>query len=227
MAPRSWRGRARPDGAVAVLEDSARLEGDIVVWACGGWLARLFGDLVSLSVTRQELLFFDGGPAWRTSGMPAWVDYDRAMYGTADLDKLGVKAALDVEGPPIDSDAELPDTATTESKVRAYLHDRFPALEQAPLVGARTCRYELTPDTHFVAAPHPAHPSVWLVGGGSGHGFKHGPALAERLTGAFGGNDPLPARFGLGERRPSQSMRTAGSAGVKGRAAGGGRSATR
>ena len=59
------RGRARPDGHAAVLEDSTRLEGDIVVWACGPWLAGLFRELVTLSVRCQELLFFDGGPAWR------------------------------------------------------------------------------------------------------------------------------------------------------------------
>jgi sarcosine oxidase len=95
--------------------------------------------------------------------------------------------------------------------VRSYLHDRFPALEHAPLAEARTCRYELTPDTHFIAAPHPSHPSVWLVGGGSGHGFKHGPVIAERLTAALVGQSPMPARFALGERAPSRSMRTAGS----------------
>ena len=208
---RILRGRARPEGAGVVLEDSTRLAGDVVVWACGGWLARLFGDIVSLAVTRQELLFLDGGPAWRAPGLPAWVDYDRAMYGTADVDALGVKAALDVEGPPLDPDATLTDTVTTEPEVRAYLHDRFPALEHAPLVEARSCRYELTRDTHFIAAPHPADPSVWLVGGGSGHGFKHGPAMAERLAAALVGGAPLPARFALGERTPSRSMRTAGS----------------
>ena len=58
--------------------------------------------------TRQELLFFDGGPAWRSPGVPGWVDYDRAMYGTGDFDDLGVKVALDEEGPPLDPDAELP-----------------------------------------------------------------------------------------------------------------------
>ena len=79
------RGWARPDGTSAVLEDSTRLDGDIVVWACGPWLARLFGDLVSISITRQELLFFDGGPAWRAPGLPGWCDYDRARYGTADM----------------------------------------------------------------------------------------------------------------------------------------------
>jgi glycine/D-amino acid oxidase-like deaminating enzyme len=208
---RILRGRARPDGTGAVLEDSTRLEGDIVVWACGPWLARLFGDLVPLRVTRQELLFVDGGPDWRKPALPGWCDYDRARYGTADIDALGVKAAIDDEGPPIDPDAELPEAATTESEVRAYLHERFPALEGAPLVGARSCRYELTPDTHFIAAPHPAHPNVWLVGGGSGHGFKHGPPMAERLAAAIAAGTPLPAEFALGERSPSRSLRTASS----------------
>jgi sarcosine oxidase len=186
-----------------------------VVWACGGWLAGLFGDLVQLTVTRQELLFVDGGPAWRAPGVPAWVDYDRAMYGTADVDGLGVKAALDLDGPPLDPDAELDDAPTSEPAVRAYLRDRFPALEHAPLVDSRACRYELTPDSHFIAGPHPDHPSVWLLGGGSGHGFKHGPAMAERVAAAIAGGEPLPDRFALGRRAPTRSMRTAG-AGVRG-----------
>jgi sarcosine oxidase len=94
--------------------------------------------------------------------------------------------------------------------VRAYLRERFPALEQAPLTRSRTCRYELTPDTNFIAAPHPEHEKVWLVGGGSGHGFKHGPALAEQLAAAFAGA-PLPPRLALGARAQSRSLRTAGS----------------
>jgi sarcosine oxidase len=212
------RGRARPEGSAAVLEDSTRLDADVVVWACGPWLGRLFPDLVSISVTLQELLFFDGGPAWRTPGVPAWCDYDGARYGTPDIDALGVKAAIDDEGPPHDPEAELSASAITEPAVRSYLHERFPALEHAPLAEARTCRYELTPDTHFIAAPHPSHPSVWLVGGGSGHGFKHGPALAERLADALLGHSQLPARFALGERVPSRSMRTAGSGGTPGAA---------
>ena len=198
------RGRARPDGATAVLEDGTRLEGDVVVWACGGWLAGLFGDLVTLRVTRQELLFIDGGPAWQS--VPAWVDYDRAMYGTGDLDGLGVKVAVDIDGPPLDPDAELVDTPTTEPQARAYLHDRFPALEHAPLNEARACRYELSPDSHFIAGSHPEHPGVWLLGGGSGHGFKHGPAMAERLAPALRGEAGLPGHFALGERVASDAL---------------------
>lgn len=207
---RVLRARARPDGAAVLLDDGTRLEGDAVVWACGPWLGELFGGLVSLRVTRQEVLFFDGGPDWR-KGQPAWVDYDGAMYGTADLDGHGFKASLDAEGPLVEPTAELAEAATTEPGVRAYLDERFPALADAPLAGARSCRYELTPDTRFIAAPHPEHDRVWLMGGGSGHGFKHGPAMAEVMAAALRGETPLPARFGLGERDPSRSLRTAGS----------------
>jgi glycine/D-amino acid oxidase-like deaminating enzyme len=147
--------------------------------------------------------------------VPGWVDYDRAMYGTADVDALGVKAALDVEGPPLDPDGALDDEPTTEPTVRAYLRDRFPALEHAPLRETRTCRYELSPDSHFLAGRHPEHEHVWLLGGGSGHGFKHGPAMAERLAAALDGGAPLPGSFATGERAPARSFRTAGS-GVKG-----------
>jgi sarcosine oxidase len=205
------RSRAHPDGEYVVLDDGSRLEGEAVVWACGAWLGVLFGELVSLAVTRQELLFLDGGPDWRAPGVPGWVDYDRAMYGTGDVDALGVKAAFDGEGPALDPDAELPAAATTEGEVRTYMRDRFPALEHAPLVEARSCRYELSPDSHFIAAAHPEQPGVWLVGGGSGHGFKHGPAMAERLAAALSAGAPMPGRFALGERRLARSLRTAGS----------------
>jgi glycine/D-amino acid oxidase-like deaminating enzyme len=204
------RARGVPEGDAVRLDDGRTLEGDLVVWSCGGWLAGLFGGLVNLTVTQQELYFFDGGPAWRDA--PGWVDYDRATYGTGDLDGLGVKAAWDEQGPPLDPDADLPaGTPEIERLTRGYLAERFPALADAPLKGAKTCRYELSPDSHFIAAPHPEHPAVWIVGGGSGHGFKHGPAMAERLAAAWDGGEPLPPRFALGERVAGASMRTAGS----------------
>lgn len=204
------RARARPAGDAVALEDGRTLEADRVVWSSGSWLTKLFPELVTLRVTLQELFFFDGGPAWRD--VPAWVDYDRATYGTGDLHDLGVKVAWDPEGPPLDPDADLPPaTAATEALTRGYVGDRFPALAQAPLKDSTTCRYEISADSHFIAAPHPEHDGVWLVGGGSGHGFKHGPALAERLTSAWDGGAALPPRFALGERTQGASLRSAGS----------------
>ena len=191
------QGHAIPEGEYAIVNGKA-YEGDRVVWSCGGWLRQLFPGLVHLRVTLQELFFFDD-PAWRNA--PAWIDYDRATYGTGDLDALGVKIAWDHEGPPIEPDADLPPaTEATERLARGYVADRFPALAHAPLAGSTTCRYELSVDSHFIAAPHPEHASVWIVGGGSGRGFKHGPALAERIAAAWYEDAPLPAHFALGAR---------------------------
>ncbi len=203
------RGRATPEGDRVVVGDE-RLEADAVVWACGGWLADLFPGLVSLKTTHQDLFFMDAGEPWTHT--PGWVDYDGAVYGTGDLDGLGVKGAPDFEGPPLAPDAELPDSnPANERWIRDYFAGRFPALAEAPLKGSTSCRYELSPDSHFIAAPHPEHPGVWLLGGGSGHGFKHGPAMAEAVAGTLRGGAVLPERYGLGERDPGHSMRTAGS----------------
>jgi glycine/D-amino acid oxidase-like deaminating enzyme len=98
-----------------------------------------------------------------------------------------------------------------ERAARDYAADRFPALAAAPLAGTKTCRYEISADSHFIAAPHPEHDRVWIVGGGSGHGFKHGPALAERIVEAWDGTHRLPPHFALTERAPGQSFRSAGS----------------
>ncbi|HVL97282.1 MAG TPA: FAD-dependent oxidoreductase [Solirubrobacteraceae bacterium] len=205
------RARARPAGHAVELEGSGtKLEAGAVIWACGGWLRDLFPGLVDLRVTRQELYFLDGGDAWRD--VPAWVDYDLAAYGTGDLDDLGVKIAPDVEGPPLGPDDPLPPASPEgEAGARAYAQRRFPALAEAPLRHSICCRYELSPDSNFIAAPHPVEPGVWIVGGGSGHGFKHGPAFAERIVAALRGTGDLPDRFGLRERQPGRSFRTAGS----------------
>jgi glycine/D-amino acid oxidase-like deaminating enzyme len=106
-------------------------------------------------------------------------------------------------------------SAEGEAAARAYVSRRFPALAGAPLRGGTCCRYELSPDSHFIAGPDPAEDGVWIVGGGSGHGFKHGPAMAERLTAAWDGGEPLPPRFALGERAYAASLRSAGSNLVK------------
>jgi len=203
------RARAEPRGA-RVLAGPDELEADAVVWACGGWLTHLFPGLASVTTTRQDLFFMDGGEAW--SHAPGWVDYDGAVYGTGDLDELGVKGAPDFEGPALAPDDDLPHTsADNERWIRDYFSRRFPALAEAPLKSSTTCRYELSPDSHFIAAAHPEHPTVWLLGGGSGHGFKHGPAMAERMAAALRGAEPMPERFKLGERAPAASMRTSGS----------------
>ena len=192
--------------------EPGRVEADVVVWACGAWLASLFPELLQLRVTRQDLFFLNGGETWRTPPVPAWVDYDRAVYGLGDLDGIGVKIAPDYEGPEFhpETGSREPDSAN-EARARAYAAERFPALADAPVALAKVCPYSLTPDTNFILARHPELPDNWIFGGGSGHGFKHGPALAEYAARVISGAEEPDDRFGLGPRSRGPSLRTAGS----------------
>jgi glycine/D-amino acid oxidase-like deaminating enzyme len=203
---------ARPDGERVVLDDGRVLEADHVIWACGAWMPALFGDVLSLRITQQDVFYFAGDGRWTTPGVPGWVDYDGAAYGLGDLDGRGIKVAPDVDGPPFDAQTgERRVDPEHERFARAYLAHRFPALAGAPLVGSRVCQYEITPDTRFVAAPHPEHGGrVWLLGGGSGHAFKHGPALAEKVESWLTGAEEPAPDFALGDRRHATSLRTVG-----------------
>ena len=205
------RGEARRDGA-AVLVGDQRLEADAVVWACGAWLGRLFKDVLSLRVTLQNVVLFDAPREWRS---PGWVDFDAAFYGHGLVEPHGVKVSSDADGGDVDPD-ERPLEASGESvaAARDYLAHRFPALADAALASSPACHYSLTADSNFVFASHPEHAGVWLLGGGSGHGFKHGPGLAEHAAAVLAGRAAPEPRFALGERTWARSLRTAGSRGA-------------
>ena len=202
-------GVAVPEGGAALVAGEL-LEGDHVIWAAGAWLARLFPGLVQLTVTRQEVFFFGAPAEWQAPNVPAWVDYDGGIYGVGDVDGRGFKAAPDAHGPEFDPDVDdRVVSSQREQESREYLARRFPALGGAPLVGSRACPYSLTGDLNFLIAPHPENERVWLLGGGSGHGFKHGPALAEYVERLLNAEEQPDPRFGLAQREPGGSLRTA------------------
>jgi glycine/D-amino acid oxidase-like deaminating enzyme len=211
-ATRAMTESARQAGVKVVREaaEPGRVEEDAVVWACGAWLASLFPDLVPLRVSRQDLFYLDCGEPWDAGRVPAWVEYDRSIYGVGRIGH-GFKIAPDVEGPAFDpeSNERTPD-GRNEAVARAYAEERFPALAGAPLAFSKVCPYSLTPDTHFLLAPHPELDGNWVFGGGSGHGFKHGPALAEYAARVITGEETPAERFGLGPRGRGPSLRTAG-----------------
>ena len=92
----------------------------------------------------------------------------------------------------------------------AYAAHRFPGLAAAPVVGSRVCQYDVTADTHFAVGRHPEHETWWLVGGGSGHGFKHGPALGEYVADCLEGRRAAEPFHALGARTGDAGLRTRG-----------------
>jgi len=187
---------------------AAAPDADIVVWACGSWLPKLFPDLVEQRISRRDIFFAGVDGNW--AGRPGFCDYAGPYYGHGELDGHGLEVAWDGPGAEIDPDAleRLPDPESAQ-RAREYLGRRFPALADAPLIGSRVCQYDLTIDTHFLFDRHPERADWWLLGGSSGHGFKHGPALAEYVVDCIEGRrDPEPFHA-LGPREGHAGLRTA------------------
>jgi glycine/D-amino acid oxidase-like deaminating enzyme len=171
------------------FSDGSRLKADYYVFACGAWLSQLFPKALGkiISPTKQDIFFF-GPPAgdsrFTDARLPVWGDHGkRFFYGIPGSDRRGLKVADDTRGSAFDpTSGERVVSPAALKRVRDYLAFRFPAMKDAPLIESRVCQYEQTPDSNFILDRHPRMNNVWLLGGGSGHGFKHGPALGEMMA---------------------------------------------
>ena len=201
------RKRERGQGATTLHSISTTSGGEIVagkfIFACGPWLPKLFPGLLAglIHVTRQEV-FFLGVPAgddrFNSPGMPTWMDINELIYCLPNLDNRGVKIAIDKHGPHFDPDTgERIVNPESVNAVRAYLARRVPLLADAPVAESRVCQYENTSNGDFLIDRHPEFENAWLVGGGSGHGFKHGPAVGDHLTSLISGSAIGESRFAL------------------------------
>lgn len=173
------------------------------IFACGPWLPKLFPELLGdrIHPTRQEVFFFGtraGDSQLRPPQMPTWIDFGAELYGLPDLENRGFKIAFDRHGPSFDPDTgERVTSQEMLNEVRLFLGRRFPQMKDAPLVESRVCQYENTSTGDFLIDRHPDFENLWLVGGGSGHGFKHSPALGEYLTARIVGGGEIEERFTL------------------------------
>jgi glycine/D-amino acid oxidase-like deaminating enzyme len=155
------------------------------VFACGPWLGKVVPAALEERIfpTRQQVFFFGvppGDSRFAPPALPTWIDFGQNFYGMPDLESRGFKAAADGHGSPFDPDTgERVVTKEALAEVKAFVAERFPGLKDAPIVETRVCQYENTSNGDFVIDRHPGLDNVWVAGGGSGHGFKHGPAVGE------------------------------------------------
>jgi sarcosine oxidase len=186
------------------LGDGSRLEADGFVFACGPWLGMLFPDAVGkrITATRQEVYYFGTPPGdnrLTEDAFPVWVDFrERLIYGIPGNANRGFKVADDTAGAPFDpTNGERDVGEPGIAAMRAFLAERFPDLARAPLVGSEVCQYESTPDSHFIIDRHPRAANAWIAGGGSGHGYKMGPAIGQMLAGLILDNGTPDPAFSL------------------------------
>ncbi|MBA3677256.1 MAG: FAD-dependent oxidoreductase [Sphingosinicella sp.] len=195
-----------------VTREGRRIEADQFVFACGPWLPKIFPSLLGRRIfpTRQEVFFFapeSGDDSFRPGHLPGWADFNDGdiYYGFPDLEGRGFKIAHDAHGAAIDPDTgDRTPSSQALADVRMFMARRFPALAARPLSEARVCQYENSSNGDLLIDFHPTLKNVLLLGGGSGHGFKHGPAVGRHAAALLRSARQVEPRFSLatkGERQ--------------------------
>jgi glycine/D-amino acid oxidase-like deaminating enzyme len=205
---------AEPHGAGAIgavkTSSGERIEASTFVFACGAWLGKIFPDVLGARIfpSRQEVFFFGvpaGDARFAPPALPTWLFQEDEIYGMPDLESRGLKIAVDRHGERVDPDTQSR-LAGIEgaAEARRFVEQRFSGLRGAPIVETRVCQYENTCNGDFLLDRHPEMENVWFVGGGSGHGFKHGPAVGEYVAGRILGGAAEEPRFSLASKETVQ-----------------------
>jgi sarcosine oxidase len=199
-------GRAAAVGT----RSGATISAGTFVFACGPWLPKVFPSILGDRIfpSRQEVFFFGVPPGetrFARPAMPTWINLGDEYYGMPDIESRGFKIAFDRHGERVDPDTQSRiASAEGAAAAREYLARRFPALKDAPVVETRVCQYENTSNGDFLVDKHPQFENVWLVGGGSGHGFKHGPSMGEYAAGCVKRGTITENRFSLATKEAMQ-----------------------
>ena len=188
-----------------------RISAGQFVFACGAWLGKIFPEILGPRIfpSRQEVFFFGvppGDSRFSARSLPTWLIQADEVYGMPDLESRGFKIAFDSHGERVDPDTQTRVVSTQSVEhVRDYVAKRFPALANAPIVETRVCQYENTSNGDFLIDRHPEINNVWFAGGGSGHGFKHGPAFGEYVAQQILDGGPAEPRFSLTSKATKQN----------------------
>ena len=171
------------------LANGTTLQADAYLFACGSWLGQIFPDVLAntITCTKQEVYYLGVPPhqSLEYDSMPVWVDVDGHdfYYGIPGNGNRGFKIGVDRRGEIFDpTNGDHIANPDVLAHARKFIAHRFPGLKNASLIESRVCPYENSPDGNFIFEKHPEAANLIFLGGGSGHGFKHGPALGELVA---------------------------------------------
>ena len=178
------------------LSTGQRVSAQTFVFACGPWLPKVFPAVMKNKLeTPRRVVFFYGTPPgderFTYPNFPTW-SVDNA-YGFPSIEGKGFKVVPTFERLLVDPDTQEHSlTADELRKGREFVTKWFPILAGQPLVESKVCQREDSVDDHFIVDRHPELNNVWMVGGGSGHGYKHGIMLGDYVANRIVGNDKNP-----------------------------------
>ncbi|MDW3649583.1 MAG: FAD-dependent oxidoreductase [Bacteroidia bacterium] len=184
-----------------LLNQKEKLSADTYIFACGPWTPRLFPNLFEdkIKVVRRDVLFVgaaSGDDRYSYPNFPVWSfsnQADARYYGMPDIRGRGLKVAPwpDNNGIDLDKDDRLVNMYELK-RVREFIAKRFPGLKDQPVLETRVCQLSFSSDEHFIIDQHPEMENIWFTCAGSGHAFKHGPALGEYISNRIYEGKKLP-----------------------------------
>jgi len=178
------------------FSDGTSIEADVVVLAVNGWLTDVLPQFPRLEITEQLMHYllpnsavaaeFEPGSmpfcCWASNGI--WVF--PARNGAV---KIGDNYPSRMLRHP--SERRMPESSYRE-RVLDLAIEQMPDLRDATLVQERVCFYDYSADGDFVLDQWDEHGRLIVACGFSGHGFKFGPLVGQRL-----------AQFALTGHRPA------------------------
>ncbi|PWJ60288.1 glycine/D-amino acid oxidase-like deaminating enzyme [Dyadobacter jejuensis] len=190
-----------------LLADNTTIEADGFVFACGPWLVRLFPELTKKLIVTRQAAFFIASPAGASDLMentlPTWFNRDKEFgaYGMPGCEYRGFKVAWDIRNDIITDKFDTYQRYVTLDEMdhaKKIVASRFPKLTGRPILEQRVCQYTETPDREFILDKHPGVDNLWVMGGGSGHGYKHGASFGEMAANTVNGDLAVNPIFALG-----------------------------
>jgi len=168
--------------ASVTLGGGATRGADVLVVAAGPWIPRLLPEIATrVTPSRQVVVRLEApSAAWAQAPMLLDLAVEGGFYLVPPVAGTPIKIgdhSFSREGHP--DDDRTPDPREVE-RILALARKRIPGIEGFARLGSATCFYDVEPDERFVIEP--LGPRAWVMSGFSGHGFKFGAVLGERLA---------------------------------------------
>lgn len=174
------------DRITGIVADDGAIAAGVVVNAAGPWapaLARIAGLPLEMRSIREQDTVWEGRPGRELPGQAISNTLD-AIYIRPQGDRryvVGRGFPKDYEDVDENNYKETPDDSFV-ADVQARLEHRIPAMQGAKLIHAYTALYDVTADWYPYLGPRSGIAGYADFSGGSGHGFKIAPGLAEELA---------------------------------------------
>ncbi len=172
-----------PGAAQVRLAGGETLAFDVVLVCAGAWFARLVAEPAEFVRPTAQFVTYYRPPGARAAAFapPAfcvWLfDQGEVSWYGMPLDDGVLKVARHHGGHAADPDAPRAVSDADRAQSKAFVARDLPAIDPAWYADDRGCLYAMTDDGNFVVDRLPGRGRLFAAGGGSGHGFKLGPAV--------------------------------------------------